>query len=202
MSNMIFVDIKTPTNETVEGTQIPDDYRIQEMIDELVESLELPRFGGNSGRPIEYFMYSLSQNRALPGNATVGECGVRNADILSLQTLQPTELPPPPDTVKVDTTQFYEVVDANASEIAVVLSVLDVNRHETVNLPANRPVGELIRLIVQNYNLAARDNLNQPIKYKLQSKALGRFLEERFSLLEANIPRHDRLTLHREEIAG
>lgn len=94
------------------------------------------------------------------------------------------------------------MVMQNTSEINVVLSVMDLNRHETVSLAVTRPVGDLIRQIVGNYNLPARDNLNQIIKYKLQSKALGRFLDERMTLLEAQIPPLDRLTLHRDEIAG
>jgi hypothetical protein len=77
-----------------------------------------------------------------------------------------------------------------------------LNRHENVSLSAVRPVGDLIRQIIANYNLPARDHLNQLIKYKLQSKALGRFLDERITLYDAQIPPLDRLTLHREEIAG
>lgn len=94
------------------------------------------------------------------------------------------------------------VLMSGTSEINVVLSVMDLNRHETVSMPISRPVSDLIRQIVENYGLPARDNLNQIIKYKLQSKALGRFLDERMTLLEAQIPPLDRLTLHRDEIAG
>ena len=90
----------------------------------------------------------------------------------------------------------------NASEINVVLSVIDLNKHETVSFPVMLPVGELIRQIVANYNLESRDKLNQIIKYKLQSKALGQFLNEQMTLLDAQVPPLDRLTLHREEIAG
>jgi uncharacterized ubiquitin-like protein YukD len=90
----------------------------------------------------------------------------------------------------------------NAQEINVVLSVMDLNRHETVSFPVMVPIGELIRQIVTNYNLDTRDKFNQIVKYKLQSKALGRLLDERMTLSEAQIPPLDRLTLHRDEIAG
>lgn len=94
------------------------------------------------------------------------------------------------------------VLIPNAQEINVVLSVMDLNRHETVSFPVMVPIGELIRQIVTNYNLDTRDKFNQIVKYKLQSKALGRLLDERMTLTEAQIPPLDRLTLHRDEIAG
>ncbi len=90
----------------------------------------------------------------------------------------------------------------NSGKKTVFLGVWVLTRHETVSLSITRPIGDLIRQIVGNYSLPARDNTNQLIKYKLQSKALGRFLDERMTLLEAQIPPLDRLTLHRDEIAG
>ena len=193
MDDMVTVDIKIPTNETLKGSQLPFDYTIQMIIDELIDSLELPRLDEQS-KHIQYVLRSTQQGRTFVNQENVVTAQIVNGDTLELEPLQ--------QTVQFQTPPPQPEPSPNSSEINVVLSVMDLNRHETVNLPAVKPVGELIRLIVGNYNLPARDNLNQIIKYKLQSKALGRFLDERISLVEAQIPPLDRLTLHREEIAG
>jgi hypothetical protein len=83
-----------------------------------------------------------------------------------------------------------------------VLSVLDLNRSERTPLLVDRPVGELLQQIAVTYNLPARDKLNEPIIYRIESKALGRYLANRETLRKAGVPRLDRLTVHREEIAG
>ena len=230
MSDMVAVDIKTPQNEILEGSQLPLDYSVQMIIDELIDTLELSRLD-ESARPIAYTLRSVHQERALANNETVQSAQIRSGDTLELQTMSatvvslphggemPVGIPPIPPVggnnyVTGSNNNNYStgggsnfvppptVAMANTSEINVVLSVMDLNRHETVSLSVTRPVGDLIRQIVGNYNLPARDNLNQMIKYKLQSKALGRFLDERSTLLEAQIPPLDRLTLHRDEIAG
>lgn len=217
MSDMIAVDIKTPQNEILEGSQLPLDYSVQMIIDELIDTLELPRHD-ESMRPLGYILRSAQLGRALTNNESVFSAQIRNGDMLEILPLGATsanysqEQPAPPNPITNESgyvtggnNNFVPpptVAMPNTSEINVVLSVMDLNRHETVSLSINRPVGDLIRQIVGNYNLPARDNLNQPIKYKLQSKAMGRFLDERMTLLEAQIPPLDRLTLHREEIAG
>lgn len=246
MSDMVVVDIKTPQNEILEDSQLPFDYSVQMIIDELVDTLELPRLD-ESARPINYMLRSAQQGRSLASQETVQAAQIMNGDTLELQTLNataqqipidgmPMGMPPIPpgggnnyapggnnqysggnEQYSGGNEQYsgnnqysggndYDlpqtVAMPNTSEINVVLSVMDLNRHETVSLSVTRPVGDLIRQIVGNYDLPARDNLNQMIKYKLQSKALGRFLDERMTLLEAQIPPLDRLTLHRDEIAG
>ncbi len=197
---MVIVDIKTPENEILGDSQLPTDYNIQMVIDELIDTLELPRLNEMS-QPINYVLYSSGQGRSLTLGDTIFSSGIRNGDTLELQVLNGSNHTQPPysggDSTLPPTVEF-----PNTSEINVVLSVMDLNRHETVSLSMNRPVGDLIKQIIGNYNLPSRDNLNQLIKYKLQSKALGRFLDERTTLLEAQIPPLDRLTLHREEIAG
>ncbi|CAN5236532.1 hypothetical protein BH10ACI1_BH10ACI1_04100 [soil metagenome] len=218
MSDMVTVDIKTPHNEILEGSQLPLDYSVQMILDELIDSLGLSRLD-ESARPIGYILRSGQQGRALTNNETVMTAQIRNGDMLELQSMgatvsvngdMPLGMPPiPPQSGNNYVTgggNNYAppptVALPNTSEINVVLSVMDLNRHENVSLAITRPVGDLIKQIVANYNLPSRDNLNQLIKYKLQSKALGRFLDERMTLLEAQIPPLDRLTLHRDEIAG
>ena len=80
--------------------------------------------------------------------------------------------------------------------------MLDLNRSERVTLPREATVGEIIRSIAADYNLPSRDKLNEMITYRLESKALARFLSNAETLSQAGIPRLDRLSLHREEVAG
>jgi uncharacterized ubiquitin-like protein YukD len=222
MDDMVTVDIRTPQNEILQGSYLPLDYSIRELIDELIDSLALPRLN-ESAQPIAYMLRSSQQNRTFGNHETVLSAQIRNNDTLELQSLSAMSgelrngnIPPPPNPPNnvitggnANQNQSSSaaplpptVLMSGTSEINVVLSVMDLNRHETVSMPVSRPVGDLIRQIVENYGLPSRDNLNQLIKYKLQSKALGRFLDERLTLLEAQIPPLDRLTLHRDEIAG
>lgn len=195
MSDMITVDIETPQGFLLEGSQLPDDYTVQEVIDELVDSLELPRTS-DGGETIEYSLYVVNKNLSLSTVQKIGQANVQNSDVIRLvSSHRLTSTAPPPAPLP-------QTQQVQSDEISIVLSVLDLNRHETVNLSATRKVGDIIRQIIQNYDLPARDKLGQLIKYKLQSKALGRFLDENATLREVHIPPLDRLTLHREEIAG
>ncbi|HMS41633.1 MAG TPA: hypothetical protein PKE69_15480 [Pyrinomonadaceae bacterium] len=220
MDNMILVNIKTPRNEILEGSQIPVDFSVQDIIDALIddEELGISRFD-ESAQPISYMLRSMQQGRALAGNETIAMAQIRGGDTLELQMLGATS----PNISQNHTPQNPSAGNNNHAsgnnnnnyamppptgampippKINVFLGVMVLNRHETVSLSITRPIGDLIRQIVGNYSLPARDNTNQLIKYKLQSKALGRFLDERMTLLEAQIPPLDRLTLHRDEIAG
>lgn len=213
MTDMVGVDIRTPQNEILEGSQLPLDYSVQEIIDELIDSLELSRLD-EFANPVGYILRSAQQGRNLSTHETVQSANIRHGDTLELQTMEATgpgpgasverPLPPDPGGQPYSTGGNHHNLPPTmlTAEINVVLSVMDLNRHENVSLSVTQPVGDLIKRIVANYNLPARDNLNQLIKYKLQSKALGRFLEERTTLAEAQIPPLDRLTLHRDEIAG
>jgi uncharacterized ubiquitin-like protein YukD len=193
MSDMVTVDIRTPQNEILEGSQMPRDFDIQSVIDELIDTLELSRLDENS-KPINYVLRSAQQNRTLSNYETIQTARINNGDILELQILDGNPSSEPPTTAPSRS--------GNTTEINVVLTVLDMNRSENVSLSLTRTVGDLIRQIISNYNLPARDHLNQINKYKLHSKAIGTFLTESSTLLESQIPPLDRLTLHREEIAG
>jgi uncharacterized ubiquitin-like protein YukD len=206
MNDMVTVHIKTPQNEILEGSLLPLDYSIQMVIDELIDSLDLPRLD-ESTRPLNYKICSAQQERTLANHETINSAKINNGDTLEIRLSDENNNGFVPGmTGNISDGNIYEPPPTmqmpNTSEINVVLSVMDLNRHETIILPVTRPVGDLIRQIIGNYGLPARDNLNQIIKYKLQSKALGRFLDERMTLLEAQIPPLDRLTLHRDEIAG
>jgi hypothetical protein len=194
MSSVLTVNIEAPNGLMFEETQIPVDYTVQQLIDELVGSLGLPRIA-DDGAKIEYSLYYIDKNMKLMPNQLFGQMGLKDGETLRLSASHKIDAADQP-------VGFQNQQPSNSDEIRVVLSVLDLNRHETTDLSATRPVGELIHQIVDNYELPPRDKLGQPIKYMLQSKALGRFLEETITLRGANIPTGDRLTLHREEIAG
>lgn len=195
MSRMLTINIETPNGLMFEGTQIPTDYTVEQLINELIDSgpVELPRIT-EDGTKIEYSLHT-EKNIKLAPEQLIGDTGIKDGDNLRLTAshkIEQVERPPLQQNEQ----------SGNANGITVLLSVLDVNRHDLTELSATRPVGELIRQIVQNYSLPSHDKLGQRIKYKLQSKALGRFLEESSTLRGVDIPRGDRLTLHREEIAG
>jgi hypothetical protein len=194
---MITVDIHTPFNEVQENSHIPEEYTVKEVIDELVDMLELPRFDEDHA-PIEYTLYSLTNSSYLADTATVG-ASLHSGDAVRLEAQsngKVVEVTPGPGASMPPT------VPDNLNEIAVVLSVLDLNRTEQISLSTTRAVGELIRQIVTNYNLPPRDKLGQVNKYRLRSKALGTFLRDTATLGQEGVPMLDRLTLTREEIAG
>lgn len=197
MSDMVTIDIHTPSNEVLAGSEIPSEYSVQEVIDEVIDELQLPRFDGDGGS-IEYALFSISSQSYLQPSASVA-ASLRSGDAVRLEAKsngRVVEVPPGPEGMIPPT------VGNNPGEIAVVLVVLDLNRHDEVTLSTTRPVGELIRQIASNYNLPPRDKFGQVIKYKLQSKALGSFLSETATLAQQEVPMMDRLTLHREEMAG
>lgn len=232
MEDMVTVDIRTPQNEILEGSYLPLEYSVQMIIDELIDNLELPRLNESAQPISYMLRSSQQGrtfgNHETVLSAQIRNGDMLELQSLSAITgnLQNGNVPPPPPHPSNVPTEYitggnsyqpsgnnpYQpsgnnqvpptVLMPGTSEINVVLSVMDLNRHENVSMPISRPVGDLIRQIVENYGLPSRDNLNQMIKYKLQSKALGRFLDERMTLLEAQIPPLDRLTLHRDEIAG
>jgi uncharacterized ubiquitin-like protein YukD len=200
MSNTITVDIHTPLNEVLPDSQIPDDYSIQEVIDELVDELELPRFDAERA-PIDYSLFSISGNSHLSSTAKVA-ASLRSGEVVRLEAKsngKPADIPPSPGSALPPT---IPVPEANANEISVILKVLDLHRAEQITLSTTRPISELIRQIVSNYNLPPRDNLGNLIIYRLRSKALGKFMPMDSTPSQEGVPMLDTLMLHREETAG
>jgi len=188
----VSITIET-TGLTIPDCVIPQDYIPERVISEVLDELNLPRMT-ESGEPINYRLMHVNQNRALPEGKTLVEAGVQNGDVIRLESSHKVEvgsttIPPFPP-------------DGNSNEVEVILSVLDLNRSERVILQRNVTIGEIIPQIAANYNLPSRDKLNEMITYRLESKALGRYLNKSETLAEASVPRLDRLALHREEIAG
>lgn len=196
MAENVTVDIQTPSNEVIEGSVIPGDYMIKQVIDEVIDYLGLPRFD-EGGAPIEYTLFSLSSQSYLQSSASVA-ASLRNGDAIRLEAKsngRVVEVPSAPEGL-------MPTVTDNPGEVTIILKVLDLNREEQVTLSTMRPVSELMRQIVSNYNLPPRDKLGQVIKYRLRSKALGKFLAETATLGQEGVPTLDRLVLHREEVAG
>lgn len=197
MSDKVTVNILTPSNDELAGTEIPGEYTIQEVIDEVIDELQLPRFD-EGGAPIEYNLFSINSQSYLRLSASVA-ASLSSGEAVRLEAKsngRVVEVPSSPEGVVPPTT------GDNSGEITVILKVLDLNREEQVTLSTTRPVSELIRQIVGSYNLPPRDPFGGGIKYRLRSKALGTFLPEAETLMHEGVPTFDRLTLHREEIAG
>jgi hypothetical protein len=188
------VNIETP-EMTIEDTMIPDDYTADRVIGEILSELNLPRITPD-GQQITYSLLHVNHNLPLPDGRTLQDSGVQQGDTIKL--ISSNWVTPPVDV----STVFAPDVPSDASEVEVVLSVLDLNRKERVILQRDARVGEVIPQIAVNYNLPSRDKINEMITYKLESKALGRFLDNGETLRQAGIPRLDTLALHREEIAG
>lgn len=196
----ITVNIETPGEMMLEDTLIPPDYAISDVIDELVDELNLPRLS-EEGLPITYSLYHVNMGNTLRLEQMLSDTEVRSGDTIRLVSSH--------DVQAISAGRFEKEVDheidqdkSNGESLEVVLSVLDLNKSERVGLPSDRKIGEVIRMIVANYNLPVRDKLNERITYRLVSKAIGRYLMDSETLGQAGIPRLDRLSLHREEIAG
>jgi len=224
MNDNIVVNFKTPENEILEDSELPVYFSVEQAIDELIDELNLPRLNESSQR-ITYILRSKKLRRTLTNNETVYSAQIPNGDTLEIipfdNTLpsysQDNGFSQSSEDSFNNNSNFHSgnnvgspelpptVPGPNTSEINVMLSVLDLNRHETVSLPINRPVGELVRLIVRNYNLPELEGFGgaqQPIIYNLQSKAMGRFLDKQKTLMQEQIPPLDRLTLHKKETPG
>jgi hypothetical protein len=188
------VNIQTP-DMTIEDTMIPDDYTTDRVVGEILSELNLPRITPD-GQQITYSLLHVNHNLPLPEGKTLQDSGVQSGDTIKLISSNWVSPGIEPELV------FPPEVAPEAAEVEVVLSVLDLNRKERVILQRDVYVGEILPQIAVNYNLPSRDKINEVISYKLESKALGRFLDNTETLRQAGVPRLDTLALHREEIAG
>lgn len=192
----IKVNIETP-GLTISDCMIPDEYTPERVIADVLEEVSLPRMS-DAGEVITYSLLHVSQNLMLPEGKTLVESGVQSGDTVKVISSQPNvRVDLDPDDVGLIGGGYSQ-----NGELEVVLTVLDLNKSERVTLPREATVGEIIKSVALDYGLPSRDKLNEIINYKLESKVLARFLGNTETLAQAGIPRLDRLTLHREEIAG
>jgi hypothetical protein len=87
------------------------------------------------------------------------------------------------------------------SEINVTL-VLPSGGSRVAEVPSDVPVKELIPELATSLELPTTGPDGRPINYRLDSKALGRELQETETLAEAKIPQDDRLMVTADITAG
>jgi hypothetical protein len=105
------VDLESPNGLMFEGSQIPLDYTVQEIIDELVSMLELPLW--DSDKRIEYSL--IGDDVTLNNNQTLLESRVRTGDLIRLVISQ--------GLVNDSGRPHYEITHRNFIERAQLLRV-------------------------------------------------------------------------------
>lgn len=195
----IVIDLITPKGILLEKTAIPLEYTVYHIVQELVEHLNLPFF--SSERTVEYSLKWVTKNIKLNPQQTLAEAGVSPGDQLQLISSVPVDEPEKPYLPESD---LGPGAGASTSDktIEVVLTVLDVNKSGNETFELDCPVRDLIRIIAKRYQLPDADELSVATRYEMKSKALGRLLRGQETLRSARVPKHDRLSVLRDEIAG
>jgi uncharacterized ubiquitin-like protein YukD len=91
--------------------------------------------------------------------------------------------------------------DKTMADIPVTL-VLPSGGTRSAEVPEDVPVKELIPELATSLELPTTGPDGRPISYRLDSKALGRELQEDETLAEAGVPEDDRLILTADITAG
>jgi sulfopyruvate decarboxylase TPP-binding subunit len=87
------------------------------------------------------------------------------------------------------------------ADIPVTL-VLPAGGTRTAEVPDDVPVKELLPELVSLLELPTTGPDGRPMSYRMDSKALGRELQEEETLAEAEVPEDDRLMLTADVTAG
>jgi hypothetical protein len=87
------------------------------------------------------------------------------------------------------------------ADIPVTL-VLPAGGTRTAEVPDDVPVKELLPELVSLLELPTTGPDGRPMSYRIDSKALGRELQEEETLAEAEVPEEDRLMLTADVTAG
>lgn len=87
------------------------------------------------------------------------------------------------------------------ADIPVTL-VLPAGGTRTAEVPDDVPVKELLPELVSLLELPTTGPDGRPMGYRMDSKALGRELQEEETLAEAEVPNEDRLMLTADVTAG
>ena len=87
------------------------------------------------------------------------------------------------------------------ADIPVTL-VLPAGGTRTAEVPDDVPVNELLPELVSLLELPTTGPDGRPMSYRIDSKALGRELQEEETLAEAEVPEEDRLMLTADVTAG
>jgi hypothetical protein len=87
------------------------------------------------------------------------------------------------------------------ADIPVTL-VLPAGGTRTAEVPDDVPVKELLPELVSLLELPTTGPDGRPMSYRIDSKALGRELQEEETLAEAEVPNDDRLMMTADVTAG
>jgi proteasome lid subunit RPN8/RPN11 len=79
---------------TFEGTEIPDDLRVEEVVEDLVDQLELPRVANST--IVKYSLLLVNDNYLLPNSESLLSAGVIDGAVLRLISAAETETNLPP----------------------------------------------------------------------------------------------------------
>jgi len=180
------ITLITPDGMELQNTRLPDDLKTEEIISELKEQLGLP------GDPVRYFLIILGRDITMAPGQSLRDAGMESGDKLKMMASQPVQA----------TNGIVEPVGLMDGAINVQLSVLDPNRSEEFALPADQTVAAIISGVFSNLKSAHKPKYGGINDYRLQSKALGRYLLPSETPRGAGIPHGDRLSIHKNDTAG
>ena len=98
-------------------------------------------------------------------------------------------------------TEATETAATEVTELSVTL-VLPAGGTRTAEMPVDVPIKELLPELVTSLELPTVGPDGRPMSYRLDSKALGRELQEDETLASAAVPAEDRLMITADVTAG
>jgi len=98
-------------------------------------------------------------------------------------------------------TEATETAVTEVTELSVTL-VLPAGGTRTAEMPVDVPIKELLPELVTSLELPTVGPDGRPMSYRLDSKALGRELQEDETLASAAVPAEDRLMITADVTAG
>ncbi len=98
-------------------------------------------------------------------------------------------------------TEATEAAVTDVTELSVTL-VLPAGGTRTAEMPVDVPIKELLPELVTSLELPTVGPDGRPMSYRLDSKALGRELQEDETLASAAVPEEDRLMITADVTAG
>lgn len=100
-----------------------------------------------------------------------------------------------------EATEATEAAVTDVTELSVTL-VLPAGGTRTAEMPVDVPIKELLPELVTSLELPTVGPDGRPMSYRLDSKALGRELQEDETLASAAVPAEDRLMITADVTAG
>lgn len=97
--------------------------------------------------------------------------------------------------------EITETTETTVTEVSVTI-VLPAGGTRTAEIPVDVPVKELLPELVTSLELPTVGPDGRPMNYRIDSKALGRELQEDETLASAGVPADDRLMITADVTAG